>query len=45
MVQWLRIRLPMKETWVPSLVGELKAHIWQSNKAHLPQSLHAAVKT
>ena len=30
-VQWLRIRLPMQGTWVPSLVGELRSHILWGN--------------
>ena len=26
-VQWLRICLPMQDTWVPSLVRELRSHV------------------
>ena len=26
-VQWLRLLLPLKEAWVPSLVEELRSHV------------------
>ena len=32
-VQWLRIHLPMQETQVQSLVGELRSHILRGNQA------------
>ena len=36
-VQWLRIRLPMKGTWVLSLVGQLRSHVPWGNSAYEPQ--------
>ena len=36
-VQWLRIRLPMLGTWVPSLVGALRSRIPRATKAHALQ--------
>jgi len=36
-VQWLRIHLPMQETQVQSLVGELRSHILRGNQAWVPQ--------
>ena len=45
MVQWLRIHLAMQETQVPSLVGELRPHMLQSNKAQAPQLLSPRTKT
>ena len=31
MVQWLRILLPMQETWIRSLVREPRSHLPQGN--------------
>ena len=31
LVQWLRIHLPMKGTWVQYLVGELRSHMPRGN--------------
>ena len=36
-VQWLRIHFPMQGMRVQSLVGELRSHMLQGNKAHAPQ--------
>ena len=36
LVQWLRILLAMWGTWIPSLVGELRSHMPQSNWARVP---------
>ena len=51
-IQWLGIRLPLQETWVHSLIGELRSHMPWSNSSmfHKPlsprrshnQSPHAA---
>ena len=34
LVHWLRIRLSMQKTWVPSVVEELRFHTLWGNKAH-----------
>ena len=36
-VQWLRIHLAMQETWVQSLVGELRSYMLGSNGGQAPQ--------
>ena len=44
-VQWLRISLPMQETWVRSLVGKLRSHVLRSNyQACTLQNLCAATR-
>ena len=51
-VQWLRICLAMQETWIRSLVGELRCHMLWGNWEHIPvesqcstmKSLHATTK-
>ena len=37
MVQWLRIRLLMRGTWLQSLVGGLRSHRRQGSYAQAPQ--------
>ena len=39
--QWLRIRLPMQGTWVPSLVGELRSCMPQAKN----QTCHPAISS
>ena len=39
-VQWLRIHLPMKGTWVQSLVREPRSHVLWGNLVRVPQLLN-----
>ena len=36
-VQWLRTCLAMEDTWVQSLVWELRSRMLQGDRAHTPQ--------
>ena len=36
-VQWLRLCFPMQNSWVQSLVGELRSHVPRDNEARAPQ--------